>query len=56
MTRVGQEETWVKFPFLTVYEVEILNPDHAMFNSEIEDNPLDFNILYKNHYRAAEIK
>lgn len=30
--------------------------DHAMFNSEIEDNPRDFNILYKNHYRAAEIK
>lgn len=34
-----------EFPFLTVYEVEILNPDHAMFNSEIEDNPRDFNIL-----------
>lgn len=45
MTRVDEEETWVKFPFLTVYEVEILNPDHAMFNSEIEDNPRDFNIL-----------
>ena len=31
--------TEVEFPFLTVYEVEILKSDHAMFDSEIEDKP-----------------